>query len=67
MMVRTFTGAWIETSAGDTDDKRFRVRTFTGAWIETFCSASAIGSVGVRTFTGAWIETKYYIGNVLGW
>ncbi len=34
-VVRTFTGAWIETSFSTAIRSFWLVRTFTGAWIET--------------------------------
>ena len=42
MSVRTFTGAWIETSTSKRDGHNSDVRTFTGAWIETFNGKDAV-------------------------
>ena len=56
--VRTFTGAWIETSSVAEKKSLTPVRTFTGAWIETKAKATNPAPIAVRTFTGAWIETQ---------
>ena len=56
-IVRTFTGAWIETWLTDKSVIELSVRTFTGAWIETTMMGAKLSLVQVRTFTGAWIET----------
>ena len=56
-IVRTFTGAWIETIGLLGNVMLSTVRTFTGAWIETIVKVRLLLVINVRTFTGAWIET----------
>ena len=64
-IVASFTGAWIETSKGQTNIRRGWVASFTGAWIETACHAHGTIPYHVASFTGAWIETKGRFGTII--
>ena len=56
MLVRTFTGAWIETNIADSTTKLYR---FAPSRVRGLKPQAALHHYYryVRTFTGAWIET----------
>ncbi len=72
-LVRTFTGAWIETHACSPNLSSCNVRTFTGAWIETQfrrllypLTAFAPSRVrGLKRATEIWIRT-YHVRTFTG-